>query len=227
MFAPPSFDRNRLLKQTVKPILEPAGLYELAGRKTWIDDHGWWVIDATFASKRGWTTDLVVGVCFTWVPRTFLGYDYQAKSLWKTPMGRFEQQGFQARRPEWFERDARAFAEGAIAHIQSIRGMDITLRHVVAAFDGSTWAWGLFHRGVAAGLIGDHETARGAFDALLGLADPVPPEDLRANVKVLRQLLDSPHNYRSQVVEQIAQFRASVKLRDLSLDGIAQALDLP
>lgn len=123
------FDHNRLLKRVANEVLLPAGLTQRGSSRVWIDDHIWWSIVLLFdpsGHRRG--TYLRVGSIPLWTG--ILGIAYEGEERWKTPMGKHPTDFIAARRPEWFERDVRAFAEGALAHVETIRARP----HDVRAF---------------------------------------------------------------------------------------------
>jgi hypothetical protein len=124
-----SFDHNRILKSVVSELLIPLGLHQLGRSRTWIDDHVWWATVVEFgASGFGRGSYLKVGVTLLWRPTGGIAFDSDLKSRWKTPMGRFESEFIEARRPDWFERDVRAFADGAVSHLDAIRARRNDLR---------------------------------------------------------------------------------------------------
>ncbi len=67
---------SKILIQTAKTLLTPLGIVQKGQSRTWIDDHGWWVIMMEF-QPSGWSkgTYLNVGVCWLWDRNNYLSFD--------------------------------------------------------------------------------------------------------------------------------------------------------
>jgi hypothetical protein len=230
MKADEPFDHNRLLKRVAAELLEPLGLYQRGRSRTWVDDHDWWAISVAFGpSGFGRGTYLHVGVSMLWKPdpRAVLAFDLDTKDRWKTPMGRFETPYIDARRPDWFERDVRAFAEGAIDHVLALRSRSNDLRSLVARLDASSHFWHRYHRAIALGLLRDDVAAARAFSTIISEPNPYDADwiaETQENARTLSGLLLTRREFDRQVVSQIAQFREGARLRERSRDVVLASL---
>ena len=70
-------DHNKLVKQAAKSVLNPAGLFQKASTRMWIDDNGWYLILVEFQPSM-WSKGsyLNVGIHYLWDARDYLGFDY-------------------------------------------------------------------------------------------------------------------------------------------------------
>ena len=230
MAADQPFDHNGLLKRVAAELLEPLGLNQLGRSRSWVDDHDWWAILVSFGpSGFGRGTYLNVGVSLLWKPdpAPALAFDVDMKDRWKTPMGRFETQFIEARRPDWFERDVRAFADGAIGHVAAIRSRPNDLRSFVARLDGSTEFWHRYHRAIGRGLLRDRAGAAQDFATVISEPNPYDADwivETQENARLLSGLLSTPAAFDAQIAGQIVDFRKGVRLREQSQDAILAAL---
>jgi hypothetical protein len=223
-----AFDHNRLLKKVAGEVLEPLGLMHLGRSRTWIDDHGWWATVVAFdPSGYGRGTYLKVGVSLLWHPVGGLSFDTDLKDRWKTPMGRHETQFIETRHPEWFERDVRAFTDGAVTHLNAIRSRPNGLAALAARLERSDGFWDCYHRAVACGLTRNVAASERDFLSVLSEPDPWDAEwlaDAKTNAATLRGLLAKPADFERQVAGQIVRCRAEARLAPLGEDAIAASL---
>jgi hypothetical protein len=232
MKADQPFDHNGLLKRVAAEQLEPLGLYQLGRSRSWVDDHDWWAILVAFGpSGFGRGTYLNVGVSLLWRPdpvQAALAFDLDMKDRWKTPMGRFEAPFIEARRPDWFERDVRAFAEGAIGHLGALRSRPNDMRSFIARLDGSDRFWDRYHRAIGRGLLRDQGGSARDFAMVISEPNPYDADwivDAQENARLLSDLLPTPAEFDVQIAGQIVDFREKVRLRDHPQDAIQAALD--
>jgi hypothetical protein len=225
-----AFDHNRLLKTVAAQVLEPLGLYQVGRSRTWVDDHGWWVTVVSFGpSGFGRGTYLDVGVSLLWKPTPMGGltFDTDLRKKWKTPMGRFETQFIEARHPDWFERDVRAFGEGAIEHLSAIRARRNDLHALAARLDQSDNFWDRYHRAVARGLVREAEAATADFATVIEEPNPYEAEwltDGQASAESLVGLMGTPAAFDSHIAAQVSRCRREARLRSLADDAVLASL---
>src|SRR5689334_22969736 len=67
---------SRLILQAAKEILIPMGLEQRGRSRTWLDDHGWWLIMVEF-QPSSWSKGsyLNVGVMWLWKETDYLAFD--------------------------------------------------------------------------------------------------------------------------------------------------------
>jgi hypothetical protein len=69
---------NRLIVREADSALKPLGLQQKGRSRSWIDDHGFWIIIVEFQSHK-WDpgTFLNVGVCWLWSPKEYYTFDFE------------------------------------------------------------------------------------------------------------------------------------------------------
>lgn len=217
------FDHNRILKTVAADVLAPLGLRQIGRSRSWIDDHGWWVIQASFdPSGFGRGTYLTVGTAFLWCAFPAIPFELDVRSAWETPMGRSPSQYIEAQRPDRWERDVRAFAQGAASHVASLRTRpnDVPdfLGRLLEAPDGF---WNGFHVGVAAGLVGEPSRSRQALAGVAREAEAAPGIDWMQSVR--RAALDLMDRIEDQPTFADTVASAVVGRRDqVGLEAIEQ-----
>lgn len=222
------FDHNRLLKRIAGEILEPVGLYQIGRSRSWIDDHGWWATLVSFGASgfdRG--SYLNVGVSLLWAAHGALSLDIDLKSAWKTPMARFDAQFIEARRPDWWERDVRAFAAGAVEHIETIRNRRNDVADVRSRLGASDRFWDRYHRAVASGLLEEWEASRRGLDSLIEEAEATG-WDWMVNTRPIslafQQALGDRTAFAALVASQVQRSRSEAKLRPFDQSRLLAAL---
>jgi hypothetical protein len=160
-------------------------------------------------------------------PVAVLAFDLDTKDRWKTPMGRFETPYIDARRPDWFERDVRAFADGAIDHVVAIRSRPNDLQSFAARLDASHHFWHRYHRAIALGLLRDEAGAMRELASIISEPNPYDADwidETQENARTLGRLLTTPSDFDEQVVSQIVSFRKGSRLRERSRDDVVASL---
>lgn len=69
---------NAILNAGARDVLKPMGLVRKGRSRTWLDDHGWWLIVVEFQpSGFSKASYLNVGICWQWsaVPKSYLSFD--------------------------------------------------------------------------------------------------------------------------------------------------------
>jgi hypothetical protein len=67
---------SKLLTKTAKEVLLPEGMFQKGRSRTWIDDHGWWIIVIEF-QPSSWSkgSHLNVGAMRLWVEKDYFSFD--------------------------------------------------------------------------------------------------------------------------------------------------------
>jgi hypothetical protein len=141
----------RILASAARAALRPVGLQQKGRSRTWIDDHGWWLVNIEF-QPSSWRTGsyLNIGEQHLWCERDHLVFERHERPAGGTAFIKFT--GDEAA----FEEAMTALAERAVAAVLARRqehgeGHE-ALRFVAEAGDD-------FNAGVALGLLGDVRAA--------------------------------------------------------------------
>jgi hypothetical protein len=223
-----SFDHDRLLKRVAAETLEPLGLIQVGRSRTWVDDHGWWAIVFAFdASGFGRGTYLRVGVSLLWRPVGGLAFDTDLRHRWKIATSRSEAEFVEAGSPEQFERDVRAFTDGAVGHLRSIQERPGGLASLADRLSGSDGFWDRYHRAIVLGLTGEPAASDRDFAYVLREPDPWDADwiaEVKASAVRLRDLLPAPDRFGSEVVDQIVRCRSESRLPGIDRSTMAGSL---
>jgi hypothetical protein len=221
------FDHNSILKVVAAEVLGPLGLVQHGRSRAWIDDHGWWVIHVVFdPSGFGRGSYLRIATALLWEPFPAIPLAFEWKDRWKIPMGRFETSHINARRPDWWERDVRAFAAGAADYVRVLRAQPHDVRAFLAL--AATSRNGDYHIGVAAGLLRDLETSRASLRAVLRDSSSVAGDwrlSQRRAAEELNGLLDDQPAFLHAVASVVAAQRVVVKLPRLEVAEVVGQLE--
>ena len=224
-----TFDHNRILKRVASDVLGPLGLKQVGQSRSWIDDHGWWVINVAFGSST-WSRGsyLNVGTAFLWYEHPSIPFELDLKDGWKTPMGKFDSQFIEARRADWWERDVGAFAEGAAAHVSSIRGRTQGRPDLLARLrEAPDRFWNRYHIGILAGLIGDLALSKRSLESVIHEADTSGIAWMASPRTIALRLLDLLADRESlshAVAEVVATRRLQVRLPAIDENELVRSL---
>ena len=220
------FDHNRLLKAVAGEVLEPHGLYQIGRSRQWVDDHGWWAIPVGFDPGRGRGSYLYVAVTLLWTPfpgGSGLPYEMDGKSTWKHPMGRFDSAFIEARRADWWERDVRIFANGALEYLETLRRRPNDVRSLLERLGPSDRFWDRYHRAVATGLLGERDAPWRGFQSVIEEADAAAEGwmlEVKAAALELQGALGDARAFSDAVAQIVGQRRARAKMRTLDHDQL-------
>lgn len=218
---------SRLVTAAAREHLAPRGLRP-RGRWLWIDDRGWSLIIVEFAPDRGLGVHLNVGAMWLWTDRDHFAFDDGDRVWWRAD-GTFTttvspgEPGWNSTldhiTPHRFARDIDMVADVAARRVAQLRSRfpdPRTAAHHLnarpARLAESRW-WHLYHQGAAAGLSGDTDTARRAFDG-------ITPDRLEADwqhhlahrAAELSALADDPTALRARLVETVHTTRQNLAL---------------
>ena len=164
---------DKLIAAAARAGLKPLGLVRKGRTRSWIDDHGWWLLNVEFQpSGHGVGCYINVGVHHLWVPRNHLCFEQMERPLGGSSFVSFN--GDEAAFTASLEAAVATTTDAVIRRrSQHGEGRDALQRLAADADD--------LHAGIAATLLGDattartrltgqiHPTDRGIADAYLGL----------------------------------------------------------
>ena len=191
MVQPP---HSKIITASARRILKPIGLFQKGRSRTWIDDHGWWLVVVEF-QPSSWDRGsyLNVAAMWLWYDKDYISFD----------VGNRGSSFVSYENDVQFSVEAERLAGDAADRVLSFRSMFGTVatvaQHYLAQSD--LGLWGLFHAGVACGLCGDTANAARFFDRLAGS---------EASYDWDQKLVSLANNYQL-IVKDRDQFRATIK----------------
>ena len=224
------FDHSQVLKRVATQVLKPIGLVQRGRSRTWLADHGWWVIQTEFGpSAFGRGSYLMVGTALLWCPFPAIPFELDIKDRWSTPSnpsGRVEY--IEAREQDAWERDVDALAQGAAEHVAWIRERSRGVADVRARLETEPDRfWTRYHLGVAAGVGGDVGASRAALGAVVDEADEAGIDWMaapRATAVQLLSVVGERAAFDGLVASVVAARRRQVKLPSIDQSEIVRAL---
>jgi len=199
-------EHGRLIAAAAKAALAPLGCKRKGQSRLWYSDQRFWVISIEF-QPSAWSKGsyLNVGATWLWHARPGFGFDMGYRVADFVPFENADQFG-----PSVAGMAARA-AKEVIALRERFRSVADVYRYLVplATSDG----WRLYHAAVAAGLVGDVDTAHRLFQQFEAWAvSPQWQTKLQTECVKLAGLLNEPIIYRSAVLDIIEQRRQLIGL---------------
>jgi hypothetical protein len=196
---------SRLLTNAAKTVLSPLGVVQKGRSRTWLDDHGWWVVVIEFqpsSSSKG--SYLNVGAMWLWGEKDYFSFDHGY---------RVENHAKYAGKAQ-FEPQALRLANSARDKILEIR---MQLRSVgdVARLPLSSNAspWQVFHAAVACGCVGNTAEARRLFQKIARYpAEQEWVQKLQNRAQELETLLANLDEFKQAIMDTIWATRKLLKL---------------
>jgi len=206
---------SRVIQAVARETLRPLGLFQQGRSRTWLDDHGWFVIVAEF-QPSDWSQGsyLNVGCCWLWFAKSYLSFDYSFD-----PSSRVH--GFeQFRSPEQFAPRARLLVEEAAQQVRLYRSRlrtvtDLAMHYRRRAPSGF---WPCFHAAVAYGLTGQPVDAARCFRMLQQEAAEIGYDWMRAASDLAEQYLGEVHDrgrFRESIEGVIQETRHLLRLPEV------------
>jgi hypothetical protein len=214
---------GRVIAAAAEAALLPLGCQRLGKSRTWISDQRFWLIVIEF-QPSSWQKGsyLNVGAMWLWRARKGVAFHVGYRIANFVPFYSSEQFAPVAARL------AVQAAEEVRKRREQFERLNDIYRYLVDHTSESNWQ--IFHAAIAAGLVGDVETARRLFE----IFDTMPIRnvqwqiELRAKNAALAALLDQPALFHAAVVETIQECRRLNKLPpDPACLDTAQSLTLP
>lgn len=160
---------NKIIKTTVKRILEPEHLFQIGSSRNWVDDNGYFVILAAFqpSAYYGKTVSLEVGIEFLWETTAdlndTLGFAFQYRE--RVRPSYIEYKGDD----NAFEIGVENIAKAALERVKQYRKFsDISyakqcLRERIAGLPEERQFWEWYHLAMLCFLNGDFEEGKQVF----------------------------------------------------------------
>jgi hypothetical protein len=200
-------DHNRLILEAAREALAPLGVRQKGRSRTWLDDHGWWVIVVEF-QPSSWSkgTYLNVGAMWLWREIDHFAFEYGSRD------GNFTA----ADDLDSFATELRAIAERAAARVGLLRSELATPARVARSLSpiAGDNRYRLLHAGIAAALAGWRTEA----DNLLArVRAPLPDEpdwvrSLFAYSSEIRTLLDQQTALEGRLERAVHWSRSALRL---------------
>jgi len=152
----PQSSASRIITQAGRDLLQPFGLFQKGKSRTWLDDHGWWVIVVEFQpSSRSSDTYLNVGISWLLFEKDCWAFDYGINDYRDRLSIRFLNEA-------QFEQSVNRLASHAIDRVTHFRNLFPSTRSAKEALLKSEdhRPWGLYYTGVLVGLCGDVMTSQ-------------------------------------------------------------------
>jgi hypothetical protein len=207
-------DHNKILAAVARDGLGRMGLTRKGRSRTWLDDHGWWVIWVEFQpSSRSRGSYLNVGHQHLWLETDHIALgDCQ-----RVRLDGEEFIGFDADRPDLFHASALRLVDKAVDAVAGRRNDHhdgLAALRAIAKHD-QDGLHRLYDSGVALGLQGRSKPAGERFSGLLDVkANQAPPwvADLKEHTRTLASLLTDADMFHSEVNRRISATRTALKL---------------
>ena len=201
---------SRILMEAARRALAPLGVRQRGRSRTWVDDHGWWLIVVEF-QPSSWSKGsyLNVGAMWLWQRTDHISFDFSFD------LGSRVENHKEFRDEASVAVDAEQLAQRAAVEVLRYRSHfpDITAVADVLEKDARDSNWPRYHAAIAAALAGRPALAAAGLRALAdGPADYSWQEELRALAGELRETLTSPEAFESRVSTFVRTTRGLLKL---------------
>ena len=185
-----------MISDAAKAVLAPLGLSRKGRSRTWIDDHGWWLVNVEFQpSSHAKGCYLNVGTQHLWVARGYFCFDDMERPLGGTTFVAFTGD------EDAFARAMRKVVAAAAEAVVGRRRRHGEGRDALAALAAGSDD---LDAGIAATLLGEASRARARFNGRIHAADQTWADEYSA--------LDADAA-RSRASEVIAEERTALGLR--------------
>jgi hypothetical protein len=198
-------DLGKMIAQAARRFLAPNGYLQRGRSRTWIQDHGFWVIVAEFQPGQSKGSYLNVGACWLWIEKDYLSFDYG----YRVPGLYFKFENCEQFAPAAESLAVRASEEGAvIAHkFLSLEAIADTLASEAVS------DWQYYHAALACGLAGRTKDAAQLFDKLLARnATEAWQRQLHERATKMSGLLGDSAKFKLEVERMVSRCRMLLKL---------------
>lgn len=198
---------TRLVTTAARQFLRPLGVRQRGRSRTWLDDHGWWLVVIEF-QPSSWSKGsyLNVGAMWLWYEKDFFSFDDGYRVEGFTPFQDEAQ----------FSHFAEGLAKRAAEEVQRYRSrypsVHAAAQHLAVNSHGF---WSSFHAGVACGLSGQPAAARRFFEAVASTDDD--SEWVQAAASLAREYcgdLEDPARFQHRIKEVVLRTRRLLRLEE-------------
>lgn len=200
-------DHNALIRSAARRTLAPIGLRQRGRSRTWLDDHGWWLIVVEF-QPSSWArgTYLNVGVIWLWRAMDHVAFE------------------FGGRIGEFVDVEKASDIAGEIDHVARRAAFEVQrLRHALTTpiqaarellSKPAAGGWDFLYAATAAAVAGDPDMSFGALARIEppGLGAPEWQQRFWEEVQLLRSKVSNPAALEARLNEAVQRSRASLKL---------------
>jgi hypothetical protein len=192
----------KVIADAAKAHLQPIGCQRVRQSRLWISDQRYWLIVIEF-QPSAWEKGSYLNVGAMWLWRARKGFAFHVGYRIGDFVSYYD--------PEQFTPHALRFAAQAAEEVQRLRKQFKSLPDICQYLLEHTpeSSWHIFHPAIAAGLVGEIETAQRLFQ--LYAEKPTQGEqrelELRARYAALASQLDQPSLFRSSVEAIIQECR--------------------
>ena len=208
---------SKLLNQAAQEVLAPEGVFQKGRSRTWIDDHGWWIIVIEF-QPSSWTKGsyLNVGASWLWHEKDYFSFDTDSR----------ERPFIEYLNNDQFAPEARKLAELALRQTLALRRQFASVRLAAGFLEkrlkvSRSGGWAVFHAAISLGCVGEVRRARACFKQIEALPVEHPwhaaLKDAAAEYAVL---LDDRPKFLDHVRRTILKTRGLLKLPERSDIGL-------
>jgi hypothetical protein len=195
---------SRLIAAAAKAALQPLGCDRLGKTRTWISDQRCWLIVIEF-QPSSWDKGSCLNVGAMWLWHAFRGHAFNAGYRIADFVPFFNS--------EQFSLAAASLAAQAANEVQRLRNQFRSLQDIYRYLVEHTSEENphIFHAAIAAGLVGEVDTARRLFQIYANMPHRDGPQwatELRGRNLALAAQLDKPDLFRASVLAIIQECRA-------------------
>jgi hypothetical protein len=202
---------TKLLTAAAREVLRPMGLTQRGRSRSWIDDHGWWLIQVEF-QPSGFTKGSYLNVGITWIWDEHLGFSFDFGNRVEGLVV-FENE-------RQFAPEAQRLAQRAASEVTAFRGrfdsIAKTANELTENCDPRN-SRQLYHTGLACGLAGRTKEAAGFLRKLVEMSTTYAWEkELNARTAKLLKMVDQPKKFKAAVADIVNSARSSLKLEEIA-----------
>jgi len=209
-------EHTKIINNVAKQILKPKGLIRKGRSRTWYHDRGWFTTIVEFQPHK-WKHGafLNLGVNFHWYEKDYFSFDigYREKE--------FEEFATDAEFTPKIEEMVNFALTKAIFYSDKLSDLATAKPFILSHEFTSESLWGNYHKGVISGLLGDIDTSKTYFSALLNFNDERNLSfisDLKTKTQALVELVDKTDDFNSHILEIINNTREKKKLAEVEIE---------
>lgn len=194
-----------------KATLLPEGVRQKGRSRTWLDDHGYWLVVIEF-QPSSWSRGSYLNVGCMWLfnPQDYIAFHegYREKSF------------IQYRTDEQFLEAASGLAVAALDKIREYRLRFASLASIYSYLVETAQPddfWSLYFAGVAAGLVGEKKVAVNYFSTIEDRNSEINwQRQIQERATICRNALSEPHAFTALIKSYVNHTRLALKLDPIS-----------
>jgi hypothetical protein len=200
---------SRIINTSAKAAFLPLGVVRKGRSRTWLGDHGWWLILVEF-QPSSWSqgTYLNVGAMWLWCAKDHFSFDVDFRA------SKF----VEYHNDPQFHLAIQPLIRLAVEKVKTFRRDFSSIRKVAQYYrrKSRTNCWELYDGAIALGLAGDLARASTLLSQFASIQDE--PDWIKAAQAVARRFLtvtDSPDRFAAEAAEEIQRARRLLRLPQL------------